>query len=176
MCHQLHPRVHILEKDLCLLFLWALQSWLNLWSVMGGIGQGGGRSLYVEAPKRPSRPGHPRWVGRRALRVTHGRGARNCARTYTTSGRGALAAGVTCRSSIRISISDTWTASLLGLSQCVLEYFQRKCSDCSRRELQVGGQWVARTGVSKLCTKAGCWEWQAGWRPHHQPPPTLRAS
>ena len=114
MCHQLHPRVHILEKDLCLLFLWALQSWLNLWSVMGGIGQeGGGRSLYV-APKRPSRPGHPWWVGRRALRVTHGRGARNCARTYTTSGRGALAAGVLPSWSLRISISDTWTASLLA--------------------------------------------------------------
>ena len=158
-----------------LYFLWALQSWLNLWSVMGGIGQGGGRSLYV-APKRPSRPGHPcGWdVGRSGSPMVVA-GATAPARTPAAVD-GVHSLQVCCRPSIRISISDTWTASLLGVSQCVLEYFQRKCSDCSRRELQVGGQWVARTGVSKLCTKAGCWEWQAGWRPHHQPPPTLRAS
>ena len=105
-------------ETLVLVFLWALQSWLNLWSVMGGIGQGGGRSLYV-APKRPSRPGHPcGWdVGRSGSPMVVAR-ASNCARTYTSSGRGALAAGVTCRPSSRISISDTWTACLLGLSVC----------------------------------------------------------
>ena len=117
MCHQLHPRVHILEKDLCLLFLWALQSWLNLWSVMGGIGQGGGRSLYV-APKRPSRPGHPcGWdVGRSGSPMVVARATAHARTPAAVDGVHSLQ--VCCRPSIRISISDTWTASLLGLSVC----------------------------------------------------------
>ena len=112
-------------------------------------------------------PGHPRsW---RAQATAHER--------TPAAVDGVHSLQVCSRPSIRISISDTWTASLLASVSVCWSTFKGSAPIAADENCKwAGSGWVLRTGVSKLCTKAGCWEWQAGWRPHHQPPPALRAS